>query len=37
MVLDGVWMATGLVVTHLLQTGVFCEKKCAVQPELAMV
>jgi len=35
-VLDGVWIATGLVVGHLLPTGVVVLKKCAMQPELAM-
>ncbi len=33
---DGVWIATGLEVGRLLQTGVLVLKKCAVQPELAM-
>jgi len=36
MVPDGMWMAIGLVVDRLLQTGVFGEKKCAVHPESAM-
>jgi len=36
MVPDGVWMAMGSAVGHLLQMGVDREKKCAVQPELAM-
>jgi len=33
---DGVWMASGSVVGHLLQTGVVLEKKWAVHPESAI-
>jgi len=36
MVPDGIWMARQLAVSHLLQMGVDREKKCAVQPKLAM-
>ena len=36
MVPNGVWMAMGSAVGHLLQIGVDREKKCVVQPKLAM-
>jgi len=33
---NGVWMDSGVVVCHVLHTGVIDEKKCAVHPELVI-